>query len=124
MAILQRNKILITLIALILFFSYLASLILTSFGSVEVKTLRLDTQNNQYLIYDLYKPKIASKENKAPFIAIIPGFQRSKEALSNIAILRGGVNKKLLLLNVLLIILNFNSLFYTNIFQDYLLTHY
>ena len=86
MAILQRNKILIALIALILFFSYLASLILTSFGSVEVKTLRLDTQNNQYLIYDLYKPKIASKENKAPFIAIIPGFQRSKEALSNIAI--------------------------------------
>ena len=51
-----------------------------------MKTLRLDTQNNQYLIYDLYKPKIASKENKAPFIAIIPGFQRSKEALSNIAI--------------------------------------
>ena len=86
MVILQRNKSLVAHAMLILFFSYLASLILTSFGSVEVKTLKLDTENNQYIIYDLYKPKTASKENKAPFIAIIPGFQRSKEALSNIAI--------------------------------------
>ena len=83
---LKRNKILIAFAVLILFFSFLASLILTSFGSVEVQSLRLDTQNNQYIIYDLYKPKEATKENKAPFIAIIPGFQRSKEALSNIAI--------------------------------------
>ena len=83
---LRRNKILIAFAVLILFFSFLASLILTSFGSVEVQSLRLDTQNNQYIIYDLYKPKEATKENKAPFIAIIPGFQRSKEALSNIAI--------------------------------------
>ena len=83
---LKRNKILIAFAVLILFFSFLASLILTSFGSVEVQSLRLDTQNNQYIIYDHYKPKEATKENKAPFIAIIPGFQRSKEALSNIAI--------------------------------------
>ena len=81
-----KNKNLISLATLILIFSFFASLILTSFGTVEVKSLRLNTQNNQFLIYDLYKPKSASAENKAPFIAVIPGFQRSKEALSNIAI--------------------------------------
>ena len=81
-----KNKNLIALVTLILIFSFLASLILTSFGTVEVKSLRLNTQNNQFIIYDLYKPKSASTENKAPFIAVIPGFQRSKEALSNIAI--------------------------------------
>ena len=86
MPILKENKTLIALASLILLLSYLASLFLTSFGSVEVKTLRLDTQNGQYIIYDLYKPKTATKDSKAPFIAIIPGFQRSKEALSNIAI--------------------------------------
>ena len=81
-----KNKNLIALATLILIFSFFASLILTSFGTVEVKSLRLNTQNNQFIIYDLYKPKSASAENKAPFIAVIPGFQRSKEALSNIAI--------------------------------------
>ena len=81
-----KNKNLISLATLILIFSFFASLILTSFGTVEVKSLRLNTQNNQFIIYDLYKPKSASAENKAPFIAVIPGFQRSKEALSNIAI--------------------------------------
>ncbi len=86
MPVLIKNKNLIALVTLILICSFLASLILTSFGTVEVKSLRLNTQNNQFIIYDLYKPKSASTENKAPFIAVIPGFQRSKEALSNIAI--------------------------------------
>ena len=82
----HSNKNLISLASIILLFSFLASLILTSFGSVEVKSLKLNAENGQYVIYDLYKPKSASPESKAPFIAIIPGFQRSKEALSNIAI--------------------------------------
>ena len=66
--------------------SFLASIIQTNFGKVDVTLERLDTENSQYIYYDLYKPKTATPENKAPFIAIIPGFQRSKEALSNIAI--------------------------------------
>ena len=66
--------------------SFLASLIQTNFGKVEITLERLDTENSQYIYYDLYKPKTANSKNKAPFIAIIPGFQRSKEALSNIAI--------------------------------------
>jgi len=82
----KTNRLLIGLASSILFFSFLASLILTSFGNVEVKSLRLDTNKGQYIIYDLFRPKSAKSEAKAPFIAIIPGFQRSKEALSNIAI--------------------------------------
>ena len=66
--------------------SFLASLIQTNFGKVDITLERLDTDNSQYIYYDLYKPKTATSDNKAPFIAIIPGFQRSKEALSNIAI--------------------------------------
>ncbi|GIR01358.1 MAG: hypothetical protein CM15mP11_01140 [Gammaproteobacteria bacterium] len=82
----KTNQLLIGLASSILFFSFLASLILTSFGYVEVKSLRLDTDKGQYIVYDLFRPKSAKSESKAPFIAIIPGFQRSKEALSNIAI--------------------------------------
>ena len=66
--------------------SFLASVIQTSFYQVNISLEKLDTSNNQYIYFDLYKPLSASKENPAPFIAIIPGFQRSKEALSNIAI--------------------------------------
>ena len=66
--------------------SFLASIVQTNFGKVDITLERLDTANSQYIYYDLYKPKTATVENKAPFIAIIPGFQRSKEALSNIAI--------------------------------------
>lgn len=72
---------------LILFIcSFLASLVQTSFGKVSIKSIILPTQNGQHLVYDLYKPVSVSKENKAPFVIVVPGFQRSKEALSNIAI--------------------------------------
>ena len=80
----KTNRLLIGLASSILFFSFLASLILTSFGTVDVKSHRLDTEKGQFIVYDLFKPKSATSESKAPFIAIIPGFQRSKEALSNI----------------------------------------
>ena len=66
--------------------SFLASLVQTSFGKVDIKSFVLPTQNGQHLVYDLYRPESASKENKAPFVIVVPGFQRSKEALSNIAI--------------------------------------
>ena len=66
--------------------SFLASLVQPSFGKVDIKSFVLPTQNGQHLVYDLYRPESASKENKAPFVIVVPGFQRSKEALSNIAI--------------------------------------
>ena len=82
----KTNRNLLWLTSIILSLSFIASLILTSFGTVDVKSHRLDTEKGQFVVYDLFKPKSATSESKAPFIAIIPGFQRSKEALSNIAI--------------------------------------
>ena len=73
-------------LVVILLSSFFASLIQNNFGKTDISLERLDTGNGQYIYYDLYKPETASQESKAPFIAIIPGFQRSKEALSNIAI--------------------------------------
>ena len=73
------------LLGLILF-SFLASQVQSNFGETTVITQTLYSSNNQYIVYDLYKPKSATPEDKAPFIVVVPGFQRSKEALSNIAI--------------------------------------
>jgi hypothetical protein len=35
---------------------------------------------------DLFKPKTATADNSAPLVVVVPGFQRSKETLSNISI--------------------------------------
>ena len=64
----------------------MASMIQSDFGRVEVNAIKVDTQKGQHLVFDLYKPISATEESKAPFIVVVPGFQRSKEALSNIAI--------------------------------------
>jgi hypothetical protein len=61
-------------------------MIQSDFGRVEVNAIKVDTQNGQHLVFDLYKPISATEDSKAPFIVVVPGFQRSKEALSNIAI--------------------------------------
>ena len=73
-------------LALLFVLAFLSFLVQSDFGNVNVKSHTLNSSNNQYVVYDLYKPSSASKENKAPFIVVVPGFQRSKEALSNIAI--------------------------------------
>ena len=73
-------------LALLFVLAFLSYLVQSDFGNVNVKSHTLYSSNNQYVVYDLYKPSSASKENRAPFIVVVPGFQRSKEALSNIAI--------------------------------------
>ena len=73
-------------ITLLFILAFLSFLVQSDFGNVNVKSYALYSSNKQYVIYDLYKPSSASKKNKAPFIVVVPGFQRSKEALSNIAI--------------------------------------
>ena len=83
---LNKNKLFLYCLVVIILSSFLASLIQTSFGKVDVKLMNLKTPDGQNLVYDLYKPSIATENNKQPFIVVVPGFQRSKEALSNIAI--------------------------------------
>ena len=83
---LQKNKLLSYCLAIIFVSSLIASFIQTSFNKVEIELKELKTDDGQTLIYDLYKPQLATSENKVPFVIVVPGFQRSKEALSNIAI--------------------------------------
>ena len=83
---LQKNKLLSYCLAIIFVSSFIASFIQTSFNKVEIELRELKTDDGQTLIYDLYKPQLATSENKVPLVIVVPGFQRSKEALSNIAI--------------------------------------
>ena len=83
---LNQNKLFLYCLVVIIVSSFFASLIQTSFGKVDVKLMNLKTSDGQNLVYDLYKPSIATENDKQPFIVVVPGFQRSKEALSNIAI--------------------------------------
>tara|TARA_B100001175_G_scaffold110869_1_gene94109 strand:- start:3673 stop:5517 length:1845 start_codon:yes stop_codon:yes gene_type:complete len=82
----KRHKSLLICFTLLFSSSFLASFIQTSFGKVDIELMNLETPDGQNLVYDLYKPSIATTENQVPFIVVVPGFQRSKEALSNIAI--------------------------------------
>ena len=83
---LKTNKYLFICIFIILISSFIASTIQSSFGKVSVEVQKLQTDDGQTLVYDLYKPRVADSSNKVPFVVVVPGFQRSKEALSNIAI--------------------------------------
>jgi len=73
-------------IAVILAASFLASRIQNSSGEVRVTGISLPTQNGQWIAADLYRPISATKENPAPLVVVVPGFQRSKETHANIAI--------------------------------------
>ena len=76
----------VILFTVIMASSFTASMIQSSGGSVDVNTIKFPMQNGQLLVADLFKPKTATKDNPAPLVIVIPGFQRSKEALSNISI--------------------------------------
>ena len=83
----QSSKRLLFISLLVVFFaSFLASNIQDSFGRVDVQDIKIPTQNGQWVVADLYKPYSATDENPAPLVVVIPGFQRSKEALANVAI--------------------------------------
>ena len=82
----KTNKLFFICLTIIFISSFLASIVQTSFGNVSIELKSLKTDNGQTLVYDLYKPKLADSSTKVPFVVVVPGFQRSKEALSNIAI--------------------------------------
>ncbi|MBT8039300.1 MAG: alpha/beta hydrolase, partial [Gammaproteobacteria bacterium] len=66
--------------------AFLASRIQTAGGDVRVQEIRLPTQNGQWVAADLFRPVTATADNPAPLVVVVPGFQRSREALSNTAI--------------------------------------
>ena len=73
-------------IVIIFVASFLASQVQTSWGQVRVSSIRLPTQNGQWVVADLFRPLTATSESPAPLVVVVPGFQRSKETQLNIAI--------------------------------------
>ena len=86
MKFIKAYRFLLSCLTIIFLSSFIASIVQSSFTKVEIDLKELRTDDGQSLVYDLYKPKIAKEDNKVPFVVVVPGFQRSKEALSNIAI--------------------------------------
>jgi len=82
----SSKKLLLISLLVVLLASFIASIIQNSGGRVHVQDIKIPTHNGQWVVADLYKPRSATSENPAPLVVIIPGFQRSKEALSNVAI--------------------------------------
>ncbi|MCH4201465.1 MAG: alpha/beta hydrolase [Bacilli bacterium] len=77
-----------TIILLVIIFisSFFASMIQSNWGSVKVNTVYFEARDSQVVAYDMYTPKTATEDNKAPLIVIIPGFQRSRETQGHLAI--------------------------------------
>ena len=80
------KKLLLVSLLVVFLASFMASMIQTSAGGVVVQDIKIPTQNGQWVVADLYKPRSATRDNPAPLVVVIPGFQRSKEALANVAI--------------------------------------
>ncbi|MDH3481884.1 MAG: alpha/beta hydrolase, partial [Gammaproteobacteria bacterium] len=80
------HRLLLTCLFVVLVSSFFVSRIQSSFGDVQVRGIKIPTQNGQWVAGDLFKPNGATSDDPAPFIVVVPGFQRSKESLSNIAI--------------------------------------
>lgn len=82
----RDTRLLAFLVGLILLATLLASAVQTSGGAVRVQGVTLPTQNGQWVAADLYRPVSATAEAPAPLVIVVPGFQRSREALANVAI--------------------------------------
>lgn len=63
-----------------------SSLYLSDFGKIDVMEITVPTENGQWIVADLYKPVTATKDNPAPAVVVCPGFQRSKETQTNMAL--------------------------------------
>jgi hypothetical protein len=79
-------RLLLICVMVVVLASYGASWIQTSGGRVQVTDIKIPAHNGQWVVGDLFRPRSASADSPAPMIVVVPGFQRSKEALSNIAL--------------------------------------
>lgn len=82
----KSRMFLLALLLVVCLASLVTSRIQNSNGRVWVGDIKIPTQNGQWVVGDLFKPRAATRDNPAPLIVVVPGFQRSKEALSNIAL--------------------------------------
>lgn len=70
----------------ILFSAVFASCFLHDWGKIDIVSVKFPTENGQYVAADLYKPTSATEDNKAPCIVVVPGFQRTKETQTSMAL--------------------------------------
>ena len=82
----KGRAVLLTCVAIVMLSSLLASRIQSAAGRIQVEDIKIPTHNGQWVVGDLFRPRTATAESPAPLVVVVPGFQRSKEALSNIAI--------------------------------------
>jgi len=82
----KGREALLACVAVVMLSSLLASRIQTAGGRVQIQDIRIPTHNGQWVAGDLFRPRSATSETPAPLVVVVPGFQRSREALSNIAI--------------------------------------
>ncbi|MFA5911887.1 MAG: alpha/beta hydrolase, partial [Vicinamibacterales bacterium] len=73
-------------LAIIAIASLLGALIQTSGGKVQVLEIKIPTQNGQWIVADLFRPRSATSAQPAPLVVVVPGFQRSKETQANISL--------------------------------------
>jgi hypothetical protein len=82
----KGRKLFFATMVVIVLASLIGSSVQSSGGRVQVRTIKIPTENGQWVAADWFKPRSATAESPAPFIVVVPGFQRSKESLSNIAL--------------------------------------
>lgn len=73
-------------LALILVGNIGAYIVQTDGGKIDVIDIKIPTQNGQWITADLFKPQSATAENPVPMVVVTPGFEKSKETLSNYSI--------------------------------------
>jgi hypothetical protein len=84
---LGKSGIWVLIITILIFSSSLfASLIQSSFGHVKIETVYFEARDDQTVAYDLFLPKTATEEQKAPLIIVIAGFGRTRETQSHVAL--------------------------------------
>jgi len=76
----------IILVFVIMLSSLFASLIQNDWGNVEITTVYFEARDGQTVAYDLYQPKTATEDHKAPLVVVIAGFQRSRETQGHVAL--------------------------------------
>ena len=63
-----------------------STLVLHDFGNIRVMKIVIPTENGQWVAADLYRPVTATRHNKAPLVVVVPGFQRTRETQTNMAL--------------------------------------
>jgi hypothetical protein len=82
----KEIRLLIISFFLIVTGTIVASILLTDGGHIEVMEITLPTRDGQWVVADLYKPVSATAAHPAPAVIVCPGFQRSKETQTNMAL--------------------------------------